>query len=375
MLPAKMTQNLTASALKPLKAANGLGKRVRASFSQASDSITFTGSKAADLPKKDFWATVNRCAFGKKYASKWRKALGWLKYPYSLTKHAILWIFGQRQGFKNVHPLGKESRSQIMERIEALNGQVKAPDLRFQFSKAEVEAAGIHKNHLLKAHDSLLGLTRLQKATDWNSTAVSLEQFLSANGKNNGKSCANVSATHAAKLSSGAPMKRVKLKGEAAVFGASQEELKAGMFGQNLCAEKGPDTVMLPTPAYKAEFHAATDSRKLTLVQESERNMVKQFGIQDRIHPVDTAEELAARLMTQKDGAQALVFDWKRGGEAGLGHVTLLAKIRGDLYHIDNLEQKSAQVRRFSDWLTQHRPEKLWYGLLKEEVHPAIAGA
>lgn len=375
MLPAKITQNLTASALKPLKAGRGLGKQTRASFFQASDSITFTGGKAVEPPKKDFWATVNRCAFGKKYASNWRKALGWLKYPYSLMKHAILWLFGQRQGFKNFHPLGKESRSQIMARIEALNGQIKASDLRFPFSRADMETANLHKNHLLKAHDSLLGLTRLQKAKDWHTTAAALEQFLSANGKNNSKSCANVSATHAAKLSSGAPMKRVKLKREAEVTGASQEELKAGVLGQNLLSEKGPDTVMLPTSAYRAEFHAATDSRKLTLIQESERNMVKQFGIQDQVHPVNTAEELAARLMAQKDGAQALVFDWKRGGEAGYGHVTLLAKIRGDLYHIDNMNQKSAQVSRFTDWLTQHRPEKLWYGLLKEEVHPAIAGA
>lgn len=332
--------------------------------SEARDSVSF-GARNAEasfaLPEKSFWKTVNHVAFGGKRVGFARQLGGVFIYPFALLKTAFHQIMGQTEGFKTLYPLRHENRSQIMARIETLNSEIKAPELRFPFSKEEVEAANLHKNHLLKIHDSLVGLKQLQVAQDWASTAAGLERFLSANGKNNSESCAHISSTHAIKLASGAPIKRLKLK-EAQVSAVSSTP--AGEL----------DTVILPSVGYGKRFETEWADLSVAEIQKkiqaAEKHLVRQFGIAASPKLLTHPGMVEVNLLKAGNGAQALLFDVV----GRQGHVTLAVNIKGRIYHIDNLDYKSAEVSSMWDWLCTKRIKKLWYAPLTERVHPGITG-
>jgi hypothetical protein len=317
------------------------------SFSlENADFAQFGRIHKASERKKSFWATVNRAALGGKYAGGWRKALGVLTYPYHLLKHTVLWLLGQREGFKALHPLARESRDHILARIEAVNQRIHVPSLRFNFSREYMDKAGLHKNHLLKMYDSQLGAHALLTAKDWNATADALEQFLSANGKNNGVSCANISFTHSQKLVSGAPIKCRKIPKALVSFNQASNQM------------------FLSCP----ELEAADALNDQALLARGEKKLLESFNIQGQIEEISDIATLEKVLL--KPGSQAFLFDLK--GETN-GHMTLVVNIKGRLYHIDNLSSKSAHVSDLKSWLAHKQPDRLWYGLSKDEVHPAIA--
>jgi hypothetical protein len=324
----------------------GIGHSVRFFSGEGNDWVQFAGLHKVSERKKCFWATVNRAAFGGKYANGWRKALGVLTYPYHCLKHAFLWLLGQKEGFKTLHPLARESRDQVLARIEALNKRIQDPSLRFNFSREDVEKAGLHKNHLLKMYDAQLGAHALLTAKDWNDTAEALEHFLSANGKNNGESCANISFTHSQKLVSGAPIKCRKIPKALVSF------------------NKDSNQMFLRSP----ELEAANVLNYKALLDRGEKKLLESFKIQGQIQEVSDIAAIEKALL--KPGSQAFLFDLK--GETS-GHLTLVVNIKGRLYHIDNLSSKSAHVSDLNSWLTHKQPDRLWYGLSKDEVHPAIA--
>lgn len=332
---------------------------------QACDSVLF-GTQAPlgleTLPQKSFWKTVSRSALGGKRAGFWRKLGGLFIYPFALVKKLFLWMMGKTQGFKTLHPLRKESQEQIMGRIEKLNAEIKTPELRFNFSRQDIADANLHKNHLLKAHDSLLGLKQLQLAKDWDSTASALERFLSANGKNNSESCANISSTHASKLANGAPMKRVKLK-KAEVSAAAIQDANGAV-----------DTVILPLASKRVrsgdELVKASPEARRKNIQAAEQNLIEQFGLKTAPRLLERHTDAEAKLLKAGNGAQALLFDLI----GHKGHVSLAVNIKGNIYHIDNLNKKSAHVSRLESWLGSKQIEKLWYAPLKDSVHPGITG-
>lgn len=341
-------------------------KRPATAAFRAGDTLSFGHDevlKPGELPNKSFWKTVNRDAFGGKRAGFWRKLSGVVVYPYSLAKMAIRWLTGNTQGFKTLHPLRRESQAQMMERIERLNAEIKTPDFRFPFAQQEVAAAGLHKNYLLKAHDSLQGVIQLQSAKDWEATALGLERFLSSNGKNNGHSCGNVSMTHAAKLAYGSPMKRHKLKDAGIV-----------PIGKGSEAPHSVDTVILLPKEYRGwsydDFGKLPSEKRVKLIQAAEDSLVKRFGLQSAPKLLTDQYSVDQKLLNAGNGAQAMLFDLM----GDKGHVTLAVNIKGRVYHIDNRNYQSAQVRQVKDWLDGKAIEKLWYAPLKERVHPGIAG-
>lgn len=344
---------------------NGLLSKQGNPSRQAYDSVSFGTQAPVDLetlPQKSFWKTVNRSAWGGKRAGFWRKLGGLFIYPFALVKNLFLWMIGKTQGFKTLHPLRNESQDQIMGRIEKLNAEIKTPELRFNFSRQDIAEANLHKNHLLKAYDSLLGLKQLQLAKDWDSTASALERFLSANGKNNSESCANISATHALKLANGAPMKRVKLK---------KAEVSAAAIQR---ADGAVDTVILPPPRLRSNFDdelaSASPEARRNSIQAAEKNLIERFGLKTAPRLLEQPMDVEVKLLKAGNGAQALLFDLI----GHKGHVSLAVNIKGNIYHIDNLNEKSAQVSRFGNWLESKQIEKLWYAPLIESVHPGITG-
>jgi hypothetical protein len=349
MLSSQVAQNLSGLPgirLPKCTPWTGIDQAIRFFSREGTDLVQFAGLHKVSDRKKCFWTTVNRAAFGGKHAGGWRKALGVLTYPYHCLKHAVLWLLGQREGFKTLHPLASESRDQVLARIEALNQWIQVPGLRFNFSREDVEKAGLHKNYLLKIYDSQLGANALLTAKDWKSTAKALEQFLSANGKNNGESCANISFTHSQKLVSGVPMKCRKIP-EALVR-----------------LDKDSNQMFLSFP----ELEAANVLNYKALLDRGEKKLLESFKIQGQIQEVSDITTIEKVLV--KPGSQAFLFDLKDNGN---GHMTLVVNIRGHLYHIDNLSSKSAHVSDLKTWLAHKQPDRLWYGLSKDEVHPAIA--
>lgn len=346
LLPGQITHHLSGLYGATRRGGKTVGLSQRSFSGLGNDTAHFARPETISDRKKVFWATVNRAALGGKHASGWRKAWGVLTYPYQFVKHAILWLLGKKEGFKTLHPLAKESRSQIMDRIEALNRDIKAPTLRFNFSKAEIEKAGVHKNHLLKTYDSLLGLKNLLAAKNWHSTAQGLEQFLSANGKNNSQSCANISFAHSQKLSNGAPIKRRKIPEALVSF------------------DKPLNKMFITSPA----LESCVGVEREKLMTQAEKRLLDNFRIQGKVREAQGTETVEKVL--SKPGSQALLFDLV--GETS-GHVTLAVNIKGQIYHIDNLNEKSAHVSDLKKWHASKKPDRLWYALSKDEIHSAIA--
>ncbi len=336
-----------------LKQAGGVRSQLNMRITEPSfcksalDSLHF--ASAERLPtevKKDFWRTISHSAFGGKRAGWLRKAWGFCQYPLVLAYKGVQWLLGKRSGFKDWHPLYRKSRQTVFAAIQKLNTQV-PPDLRYPFTWSELEQAGIHKNHLLKTHQSLQGLADLQVSKNWFETAVGLEKYLSANGKNNGQSCANISFTHAQKLATGAPMKRKHL---------AEAQVTLDPAGEKL---------ILDLPGYKQ----AQGIEREKLAVQGEKKLLAQFGVRDQVRAVESMDEIEAVLSKAKNGTQLMIFD-QLGDN---GHVTLAVKLKGQIYHIDNWAEKSALVSPLSAWAQHKKPERLWYGVLKTQAHPVLA--
>jgi hypothetical protein len=157
-------------------------------------------------------------------------------------------------------------------------------------------------------------------------------------------------------------MKRVKLK--------KSEVSAAAIQG----ADDAVDTVILPPARLKSNFDdelaKASPTARRNRIQAAEKNLIDRFGLKTAPRVLESHSDVEVRLLNAGNGAQALLFDLI----GHKGHVSLVVNIKGNVYHIDNLNEKSAQVSRFGNWLESKQIEKLWYAPLKESVHPGITG-